>query len=538
MSRTHVLLILTSLVLLLGGTGRAWAAGDEYLILAGDTLEVTVFKHAEFGGTVTVAVDGTIRLPVVDTVRAGGLTLAELSQQLAEGYKKRLLDPEVFVKLVSKKEQSAFIIGAVKKPGMYTLLPKQTSLELLIAAGGLNDTPENTRAVLLRKATGERITLVLPTLLAGLPAANPALEDGDVLMVDTLPRITVYLSGDVEAPGLYEVYEGTTITEVLAKARGIRGAARERRLLLLRGTTTFPIDLEALYRPGSELDKPLQKGDVLRVESVLIEVHLAGEVATPSMYRVKPGIGLAEAMNLAGGPQAGARENAITVTHANGTQEIVDLPALQQRNASYPLQDGDRIRVPSSLVSITVAGEVKAPGTFRMAPQIKIGDVLTLAGGPTAVAEVSSMRLLHADGTLLTVTAVTPEECDKLVTLTDGDRLVVPTVTTRIAVLGNVRMPGYQTLDAKQPFRISEALVRAGGVSDNAAKEASVVRIINGEPTPIMVKLDAVLRKGDQQADILLMPGDLVYVSKKSGGFNMGEILKSLSLFSILQSAF
>ena len=43
------------------------------------------------------------------------------------------------------------------------------------------------------------------------------------------------------------------------------------------------VDVARLYQPASPADLPLQQGDVLRVDSALITVHLEGEVVHPSI---------------------------------------------------------------------------------------------------------------------------------------------------------------------------------------------------------------------------------------------------------------
>ena len=63
-----------------------WGQGAEYLIGAGDVLEIKVWQREELGGDVTVDADGNITLPLIGTIRGAGLTTARLAEELTRRF--------------------------------------------------------------------------------------------------------------------------------------------------------------------------------------------------------------------------------------------------------------------------------------------------------------------------------------------------------------------------------------------------------------------------------------------------------------------
>ena len=78
------------------GAAGPLLAQTDYVVGPQDVLTITVFGEAELSGKYTVEQDGTFTFPLIGRVKAGGMTLRELEQelkkQLADGY---LKNPQV-----------------------------------------------------------------------------------------------------------------------------------------------------------------------------------------------------------------------------------------------------------------------------------------------------------------------------------------------------------------------------------------------------------------------------------------------------------
>ncbi len=121
------------------GVGGWRAVGAEYLIGAGDVLQIMVWKHAELSGTIPVRPDGKISVPLLDDVHAAGRTAVELKNVIASGMKKYLDTPIVTVIVSEVNAYRVTVFGEVKRPGTYVLKGRMTIVDVLSLAGGFTE---------------------------------------------------------------------------------------------------------------------------------------------------------------------------------------------------------------------------------------------------------------------------------------------------------------------------------------------------------------------------------------------------------------
>lgn len=513
------------------------ARADEYRLGPGDIMVVTVMDHPTFGGTATVTMDGMVQLPIVNQVSVNGLTLNEATARLITAYKRRLVNPEVYVTLSAPQQARAYIVGAVAKPGIYSLNKNLTSvLDLLMEAGGLTH-PFNTATATLTRKAGEKTSLRLGDVLAGDRQANLALSDGDLLSIDMQPTVTIFITGEVETPGLYELPAGVTVSKALAAAHGVKGGDADLAAVILRDKGLLPVDLSTLYQPQhADADIELKQGDVLRVDTAKISVEVAGDVRTPAVYTPTRGTELSDVLNLAGGTNSTARLSAVMLTHHDGTQEAVDLSLPLTERKRIVVTNGDKIFIPSTAISVSITGEVKVPNTYQLSPQLTLQDAVTIAGGPTANALLSTVAVHHPGGTTETFDLASGQTYK--VAWQAGDRIILSSMTTRVAVIGNVATPGYLPFDAAHPYTASEAVIRAGGPKPKSAlTQARVLRMKDGKPQQIAFNLDAVMRKLDTKKDVLLQPGDMIYLPASSS-VGLSDIVSTLMAIRLFDQSF
>ncbi|HUI24862.1 MAG TPA: polysaccharide biosynthesis/export family protein, partial [Candidatus Kryptonia bacterium] len=118
---------------------EAAGLGRDYRIGSGDLVEVSVFDIDDLERTVRVSGAGSITLPLIGTVKAQGLTERELEAEIAGKLGDRYLNnPQVNVFVQEYVSQKVAVIGAVLRPGQYSLTKdKNTILDMLSQAGGL-----------------------------------------------------------------------------------------------------------------------------------------------------------------------------------------------------------------------------------------------------------------------------------------------------------------------------------------------------------------------------------------------------------------
>lgn len=108
-----------------------------YVIGPSDVLGVVVWKEPSVSGPVKVRPDGYITVPLVNEVRAAGLTTGKLREILQEKYKEFINAPFVTIRVEEISSSEIFLIGEVNKPGAYPVTGSDTVLQLITRAGGL-----------------------------------------------------------------------------------------------------------------------------------------------------------------------------------------------------------------------------------------------------------------------------------------------------------------------------------------------------------------------------------------------------------------
>lgn len=130
---------------------------EEYLIGAGDVLEIVVWKEPEASvGSVAVRADGKVGLPFVKEVELAGLTPARAEAMIAARLKPFINDPDVTVIVREVHSKRIYVVGAVKREGIIDLKYPMTILQALSEAGGLSDYAKRKKIYILRTENGKQ----------------------------------------------------------------------------------------------------------------------------------------------------------------------------------------------------------------------------------------------------------------------------------------------------------------------------------------------------------------------------------------------
>lgn len=131
---------------------------DSYVIAPGDVLAVDIWKEPELSKEVTVRLDGNISLPLVNDIKAAGLTPVELQNYLVIRYKDYVEAPAVSVTLKESRSRKIYILGKVNTPGELVMEKNMTFLQAISRAGGLTEWADTSDIRLIRKIQGAERT--------------------------------------------------------------------------------------------------------------------------------------------------------------------------------------------------------------------------------------------------------------------------------------------------------------------------------------------------------------------------------------------
>ncbi len=134
-------------------------ADSTYQIGAGDVLTIQVWREPSLSGQFTVRPDGRITFPLLNDIKAAGLTPLELKAKLEKGLSKFISTPVVTVGVQEVNSKNVYVLGKVNTPGKYPLTTDTTVLQAIAEAGGLAEWAQGDDIVILRKENGKQIKL-------------------------------------------------------------------------------------------------------------------------------------------------------------------------------------------------------------------------------------------------------------------------------------------------------------------------------------------------------------------------------------------
>jgi len=190
--------------------------------------------------------------------------------------------------------------------------------------------------------------------------------------------------------------------------------------------------------------------------------------------------------------------------------------------------------------TITVLGElnvygnrISGPGTYTLSGRTTLLQALSLAGGPTAKANLRQVSVRRESGQVFTLNlykTIAQGDMSQNLVLDAGDTVVVPSVTegrNKVFVLGEVNAPGVYP--SQGDLTVVEAVSQAGGPKQTAVLASA--RIVRGDlrkPEIITCNLKSILNNGDMSQNITLRDGDILYVPKNVLG-SISEFLREIS---------
>ncbi|MHB1951569.1 MAG: SLBB domain-containing protein [Acidiferrobacteraceae bacterium] len=246
------------------------------------------------------------------------------------------------------------VSGPVRHPGQYPFTSGMTLRVLLAAAGGLIRSPARLN-VFVRTADGALASA--PAVLNGVTGAGASgvhIAPGDTVRLFGGPRPqAVQVSGWVRQPGWYPVLPGTTVAEAVAAAGGIQAGHPS--------LTVYLGDPKARKRKVLERT---QLVDALRAFAA--QNHQAAEETGPVLRFLADPV-TRRALIARAAPVA----------------------------ASARVFNGDHLDVEPTPATLAVGGLVAHPRSFVYQPAVTPRDLVVLAGGPVAGADVHGLLIVH-----------------------------------------------------------------------------------------------------------------------------------------------
>jgi protein involved in polysaccharide export with SLBB domain len=441
------------------------------------------------------------------------------------------------------------VFGAVRRTAVYELKSEKTVEQMIELAGGLNPDADGKLAELERiQASRRRETINVD--LASNDGRRTQVANGDklhVLAIRPTLENSVELSGFVFRPGAFEYHNGMRLTDILDSFDELRPNADRHYLMIRREVPpkhkveVVSADLDkALDSRGSAADPELRPRDKIfvfdlsarraRTVAPIIEdlqfqssatqarqiVGIDGQVKAPGQYPLEPGMRVSDLIRAGGSLDDSAYDGDAELTRyevVDGKQRQtalldVSLAAIRRGDVS-----ADRLLMPYDVLvikrtpqweqagNITVAGEVRFPGTYPIQRGETLVSALRRVGGLTDLA--------FPEGSVFIREELKSREKDQLEILSNR-------LQSDLAAL---------SLEALTTSAISSSGGGANASQGLAIGQQLIEQLRNTKPVGrLVINIEQVM-KGGAGADVLLRSGDMLLVPKKTQEITvLGEV--------------
>jgi len=353
--------------------------------------------------------------------------------------------------------------GAVRRPGAFERFDSMTVYDLI--GGGIRLKPEAyvERADLERTGPDGDIQLIpveLQALCDGDGDADLFLADGDRLIVyyrdNMVRRPKVHIEGFVQKPGQYELLQSMRLSDLIFRAGDLQKNAYLVHAEIARHRTDQPTELisvdlrDVLVRKDLTQDIILEEDDYIFIRenpegagfplvSITGQVRFPGKYALPesneTLYRLIERSGgltprafpegtifirqkisaeirrqglehiLLQSQPIVQDSAGGfSRQELLQFDPERMTRIVLDVPSILKKHGGdddLVLQDGDQIYVPEIPSGVQLMGAVASAGTIKFHSGWKVGKYIDEAGGLTSAANESELRLIRANGQVI-----------------------------------------------------------------------------------------------------------------------------------------
>ncbi|MEP6796409.1 MAG: SLBB domain-containing protein [Saprospiraceae bacterium] len=473
-------------------------------------------------------------------------------------------------------EKVVEIEGAITRPMAYELLDKENLSQLIKFAGGVKANGYLADVKVTRYLDDKQVITNINFRELAASGGDYVLYNGDKVEIKTIEDNSlnfVNISGSVYFQGKYERRPGMRVADLLNQSK-LKPEARldYAYLLKFQQDSTFRyqrINLQSvLDNPSSADNIELSNGDQLQVMTLKSYVDpssfsIAGAVRNPDTFTITTdgNLKLEDAILLAGGLLIDAedhgyiiRQNPSEPKRAEYIQinirEAFDSPGSE---ANVQIKAGDQIKVFAKgdmrdILTVAVYGAVRNPGAYPYGPDMKLADLINLAGGFKFGADhdrIDISRSEYGEGKDVKITQYTTklpvdfglnDSGNASFKLEPFDNVYIRNIPqfepqSTVNIKGEVRYPGtYPILRDKE--RISELIIRAGGLSGEAFPGGAKLFRQGDSTGLVVINLQEILHNKNLPSNVVLLNGDILEIPKTRDLVTIGGLVNLNEAYS------
>ncbi|WP_020580527.1 SLBB domain-containing protein [Endozoicomonas elysicola] len=555
---------------------------ERYKLQSGDILVVGLPGEEGFNKNFLIGRDGTIHLPEIGQLKTAGLTLREVEKVIYTALSDAFLGLDNLTIQLKEKRLLVTVLGFVNNPGEVEL-PSTGNIQMAITeAGGFVDGAQLDK-LQLRRDGKKNVFNFKRYLDTGDPNVLPEIKSLDEIFVPTSPglssvhgeprvvddkavdsvsdRTVIKVFGEVLRPVSFPYLEGINVVDAILKGGGVTRYANVEQVRVLSGSEPQLFNLKAYLDSGKASDLPLlQEGATVYVPKQVDSisgggrtVYVMGQVQKPGAYETAKNVSFLDVLANAGGPNRYADIRSVRILRRDGSVLPFNLQDFTEGRSTAlpPMEPGDAVFFPEKGPeddkswlkletdnSLKILGAIKKPGRYEWAPSVDFMDYISNAGGPTAKADLSHVKIIKPgpDNQRISIEFNLQEFIDiggqwsDMPKLSGGSTIVVPELPVNptsqtsswvklpkeaaIYIMGAVIEPGRYAFNEDMGFL--DILSASEGPSEEA--DLSRIRVIHrneGVPKVSKVNLLQYFETGDESLLPKVKAEDTIFIASR-----------------------
>jgi protein involved in polysaccharide export with SLBB domain len=447
---------------------RTDGLNENYLIAAGDKINIWLWGAVNYADVPTVDTQGNIFIPNIGPVHLEGVAASDVNKVVSSKIKAIYTNNvEVYVNLLTATPVSVYLSGAIIRPGQYAGMASDSLLYFLKRAGGIDSERGSYRQIQILRDNKILAEADLYTFIQTGRLPQITFQDKDVILVKP-QKAAITVSGSVRNPFRFELIKETSSGQEISDYA--MPFAKISHVGVFGSRSTGPFSVYLKY--NDFLNFKLKDGDSVifndDLHAQVIDVQVSGSYLGPSYFAVKKSTRLHDLLSY-----------------------IPINPELSDNKSIYILRKSVVERQKQMLNDSLDRLE----RSVFTAPASSDGEaVIRAKEAEMVMAFAEKARLVEPLGKVI----VSDKGVTANILLEKGDQIVIPHYTDLIQVGGEVLMP--QAIVFNPNATIDDYVAWAGGFTDRAEDERISIVRANGV---VIFDKDAKILRGDQ---ILVLP--------------------------------
>ncbi|QIA64766.1 polysaccharide export protein [Vibrio astriarenae] len=429
-------------------TERSDGLNDNYLVAAGDKINLWLWGAVSYSSVLTVDNQGNIFIPEVGPIRVQDVRASDINQLVTSKIKQIYTNNvSVYVNLLTATPVSVYLSGPVIRPGQYAGMASDSVLYFLKRAGGIDSERGSYREIEIRRNGKTIQSIDLYDFIQSGEMPSVSFKDGDVILVKP-QKAAITVAGGVRNPFRFELDGESAAGEQLVSYS--RPLAKISHVGVMGNRESGPFSSYISYDDFKTF--ALEDGDKVifndDLHAQVIDIQVSGSYLGPSYFVVQKSARLHDLLNqipveedLAdygsiylhrqsvaerqqqslndaldrlersvftapasseGEARIRAEEAQLVLQFTERARQVQPLGKVIVADngniANIRLEQGDVIVIPPRTDLINISGEVLMPQAVVFNPNAKIDDYVAWAGGFTDRAEDQRIAIVRANG--------------------------------------------------------------------------------------------------------------------------------------------